>query len=893
MMKRFERSRWAWVPAVCGLWVACSLVGVSPLLADEPDPEKLEFFEKRIRPLLVGQCHACHAAETKPAGGLRVDDFHGLLAGGNSGAGIVPGKSDESLLIQRVTDPNENRRMPREGRSLTEEEIADLRYWIEDGAAWPPQEIPEDFTGQEESWYAQLREDHWAWQPLGQFEVPQPSNRQWARDAIDQFVLARLEAAELKPVGDADKLALLRRVTFDLTGLPPTEQEIDSFLEDESSQAWERVVDRLLASTAFGERWGRHWLDVARYAESTGPSRNIPYPFAWNYRDYVIDSINADIPYNRFVQEQIAGDLLPAETDQQRDRLAIATGFLALGVKDVNQRFENRFDMDNVDDQIDVVTRSILATTVTCARCHDHKFDPIPTTDYYALAGIFTSTVNAAGVRNQMGGSGMAYYVPKKLVHLRRELPEPPADVVEELTAKVAKAKEAWDAIRGTPEGLKLRPNGQPFQRRFRITYENLQAELNALTDRPSRGGAVHGARDAETIADAHVRIRGETEQLGPLVPRGFLTAFEVPDAPEVNPEQSGRLELAQWLISRQNPLTPRVAVNRIWHHLFGRGLVSTVDNFGYNGNVPTHPELLDYLASQFVEDDWSLKRLIRRLVLTRTYQLSAEVGQQQLAVDPANRLLWRHSPRRLSAEEIRDSILAASGQLDPQRPEGSPTAALPMREIRDDGPEANQLREAADRSRYRSVYLPLLRGIIPRPLEVFDPVEQTLVTGARQNTTVPSQALFLLNSTFVRWQSLELAQRLQADMGQDDSERIRTAYRLILGRHPDSWEIEAARDFIANYSQLFNGDSQTFPITQPLAVNAEPGHAEVAGVRPTTARTETEDTVPDAGASDGESDEEVTSISDAAVVAADSETQAWLAFLQALFGSAEFRHTR
>lgn len=409
----------------------------------------------------------------------------------------------------------------------------------------------------------------------------------WARDTIDQFILAKLEENQLSPVGDADKVTLIRRVTYDLTGLPPKPEEVYAFLKDTSDNAFAKVVDRLLQSQQFAEQWGRHWLDVARYGESTGPSRNIPYPHAWKYRDYVLDAVNRDIPYDQFIREQIAGDLLPAESSAERDRLLTATGFLALGVKDVNQRFKVRFTMDNVDEQIDAVTRSILGLTVSCARCHDHKFDPIPVTDYYALAGIFTSTDHCAGVRNKMGGGGLDYYDPAMLVKLASDAPPVPEGDVEKLKAQVAEAKEAWDKIRGTPEGLARGANGQPKQRAFRVKFDRLQGDLLALTDPAARGHAVHGVRDATTVADTEVRIRGEAERLGPTVPRGFLSAFQVPGTEPVNPQQSGRLELAKWLTSANNPLTGRVIVNRVWQSLFGTGIVNTVDNFGINGGQP------------------------------------------------------------------------------------------------------------------------------------------------------------------------------------------------------------------------------------------------------------------------------------------------------------------
>ncbi|RYD68899.1 MAG: DUF1549 domain-containing protein, partial [Verrucomicrobiaceae bacterium] len=383
---------------VLALTLACfaTLQGARAESPEHGAASDAAFFEKKIRPLLADRCYSCHSADTKAEGGLRLDDRNGLLTGGDSGPAIVPRDLAKSLLLQRVQHANPKRRMPKEGDLLTDAELADLTAWISGGAAWPAERVPASI-GRTRAWHTELKAQHWAWQPLKDPAVPAVNDAAWPSDDIDRFVLAQLEAKKLPPVPAADPTTLIRRITFDLTGLPPTPAEIDAFVQDPSPDAVERVVDRLLDSPQFAERWARHWLDVARYGESTGPSRNIPYPHAWKYRDYVIDAINRDLPYDRFIQEQIAGDLLPAETPAERDRLATATGFLALGVKDVNQRFKVRFIMDNVDEQIDTVTRSTLGLTVSCARCHDHKFDPIPVTDYYALAGIFTSTEDGAG----------------------------------------------------------------------------------------------------------------------------------------------------------------------------------------------------------------------------------------------------------------------------------------------------------------------------------------------------------------------------------------------------------------------------------------------------------------------------------------------------------------
>ncbi|MFM7073905.1 MAG: DUF1549 and DUF1553 domain-containing protein, partial [Planctomycetota bacterium] len=687
-------------------------------------------------------------------------------------------------------------------------------------------------------------------------------------------VYAGLAARGLSPSPPADRRTLIRRLYYDLTGLPPTPEEVAAFIADTDPRAWERLIDRLLASPQYGEQWGRHWLDVARYGESTGPSRNIPYPHAWRERDYVIDAISRDVPFNHFLREQIACDLLPSTSDDERNRRLIATGFLAIGVKDVNQRFPIRFQMDNVDEQIDVVTRSVLGLTVSCARCHDHKFDPVPQADYYALAGIFTSTEMHAGLRSQMGGSGLAYYVPKKLIVLHGELP--PADPAEvaRLTAEVKVAKDKWDAVRGTAEGLKPGPNGVPFQRTLRIELDKLQLQLNALTDPAERGLAAHGVRDAEKIGDTELRVRGEAEKVGPIIPRGFLTALPVPNAPGVNPAQSGRLELAQWLASDANPLTPRVFVNRVWSKLFGRGLVGTVDNFGVTGDAPTHPELLDHLASGTVADGWSLRRLVRRLVLTRAYQLASTSTPAHFARDPENRWQWRHAPRRLTAEEIRDSILAASGQLVPSRPEASPARKLRMVEMRDNGPEAKSLHEQANTSLVRSVFLPQLRGVTPANLAPFDPVEQTLVAGSRDTTTVPGQALYLLNAPFVQRQAHALAKQLLEGV-RSDRERLQEAYRRVLNRAPSDAELTRADAFLADYSANYSDSPTLVASTAPT---------------PTAANESTNQLPPE---NPDEADQSTLAIRDELTRPADPRTAAWLAFTQSLFASAEFRYVR
>jgi hypothetical protein len=816
---------------------SAGVAGTARAAADD-SPAALEHFEKKVRPLLVDNCYNCHSANTNAKGGLRVDDRNGLLSGGNAGKAVIPGKPDDSLLLKAVLQSGDLKMPPK--KHLTDEQIADLRQWIADGAAWPEVRVPKFvLSDKPNEKYEALKKQHWAFQPVAEVKVPAVADAAWPKDDVDRFVLAKLEARGLKPTGAADRVALIRRVTFDLTGLPPTPEDVAAFVADSSAGAFEKVVDRLLASPAFGEAWGRHWLDVARFGESTGGPRNIPLPHAWRYRDYVIDAFNADKPFDRFVKEQIAGDLLPAHNQKQRDEQLVATGFLALGVKDVNQRFKVRFVMDNVDEQIDTVSRSVLGLTASCARCHDHKFDPIPQKDYYGLAGILTSTDLCGGVRNKMGGGGLDYYDSTMLLPIgdRSKVAAAPAEKVEVLKKELDAARAAWNKIRGTPEGTAKGPDGFPVQRPYRLKMEKLQAELGALTDPTANGPVAFGVRDAKEVADTELRVRGEAEKLGPVIPRGFLSAVPVADAKPVNPAQSGRLELAEWLANPKNPLTTRVAVNRAWHHLFGQGIVTTVDNFGVTGDAPSHPELLDHLATRFVADGWSLKRLVRSLVLTRTYQLSADASPEALAADPGNKLLWRHVPRRLTAEEIRDATLAASDQLSRYRPDGSPAAELPMVEQRNNGPEAARFGALAKASTSRSVYLPQVRGWVATALEVFDYGDQGMVNGSRDTTTVAPQALYLLNDPFVRRQAIAVAERVVKRETLDDAGRIDWTYRLTVGRSPTAAEVEQAKAFLSDF-EATTREAWAAEATakaeavkaEAVAAKAEPATADAAG---------------------------------------------------------------
>lgn len=787
---------------------------------ESPAPADIEFFEKKIRPILVDNCYVCHSEHHKEAGGLRVDDYRALTGEGRGGRAVVPGDSANSLLVQRITESDDKRIMPPDHR-LSDEQIESIKIWIDRGAAWPPLVIPEGVDQTLEAGKLpneDLKEQHWAWQPLTTPEAPESGYKafggDWSKTEVDAFVAAKLEEKNLQPVGDASRRTLLRRLTFDLTGLPPTEEEMLAYLLDDSPNATEIVVDRLLASKAFGERWGRHWLDVARYGESTGSARNLPYPHAWRYRDYVINAFNEDKPFDHFLREQIAGDLLEASTPEEKHQQHIATGFLALGVKDVNQRFKVRYEMDNVDEQIDTVSRAVLGLTVSCARCHDHKFDPISTHDYYALAGIFTSTDYQDALRNLMGGGGLAYYVPEKLIPLYDPAK---GEITPELQAKIDAKKADFEEARTKFQSIRdsVKPADRDAEftqklQRARQAMNRKQAELVAMTDIAALGPVAIGVKDAKQIGDTEIRIRGEAEKRGPVVPRGFLSVLDFIESPSIPADQSGRAQLAEWLTHEQNPLTRRVIVNRIWTHLFSEGIVRTVDNFGATGDLPTHPELLDFLANKFVQDGWSHKKFIKYLVLSKTYQMSSQASDAALASDPSNKWLWRHSPRRLDAEEIRDSMLKLAGTLQESVDTKPVSSELQVIEIRNNGNEAKRILESAANSYNRSIYLPMVRGILPDVLNVFDFAEQGMVTGRRTNTTVAPQALFLLNDSFVRNNANALAEKLLAEQLPEGSsvladdrllkELVIQAYRKVLQRQPNDVEVHRSLVFLQDY---------------------------------------------------------------------------------------------
>jgi hypothetical protein len=889
--------------------------------ADSSAADGVAFFEKSVRPLLVKHCYECHSEEAgKQKGGLLLDRKEGWGKGGDAGPALVPGKPAKSLLMHSVRYEDEDLQMPPKSK-LPPEDIRILEQWIAMGAPDPRVESMAAASTKKTIDFAAARQG-WAFRPLQKTTPPVVKQQDWPRKELDAFILAELEAKKLTPAADSDRLTLMRRLSYDLTGLPPSDESDTSDLSD--------YVEKLLSSPQFGEKWGRYWLDLARYADSNGGDRNYTFYQAWRYRNYVIDAFNHDKSFYEFIREQIAGDLMPAKTPEQRRSQMIASTFLALGPKMLTERDKEKLHLDTVDEQIDTIGRAFLGLTVGCARCHDHKFDPFSQQDYYALAGFFRSTEVVMGTRN--GCVNVASWVEQALPQ-----PEPAftelkqkverlelamrlkveRDFMETVAGKTALTKlplagviydEAsaelvgdWKQsslsknrfgdfyIRNDKQGQGIKkavfrgalpetgiyevrlayPAKANCDKRVPITVEAFDGVHEILFDqtkKPSigglfepigrfhfeKGGRVNviigtqgtkdhvivdavqfisekdierestalamangsstgdplllmdnaaltkeldkqvnalkdaelamAPRDARDAGDIHLRVRGEVNQLGPKVPRSFPSVLHSGKAPKIATGSSGRLQLAAWMTSTENALLDRVIVNRLWAQLFGRGIVGTVDNFGVQGEKPTHPALLDHLAAKFRASGGSFKSLIREMVLSRTYQLAAEAKSPRTIADPENRLFGRRSYRRLTAEEIRDSLLFLTGEL---KLEQAAATALTY------GVDLDKPMKF-DQELRRSIYLPVARNNLAPELEIFDVANPEMVSGDRPLTTVPTQALYLLNSPFLQKQGATLAQQAYAQ-----ADPVTWLHETILGRAPTATAAKRANDFI------------------------------------------------------------------------------------------------
>ena len=668
-------------------------IAAVPTYAEQLTPDELKFFEAKIRPVLIRECYGCHSNQSgNVRGGLRLDTKELMLIGGSSGPAIVPGDLEESLLFNAMV--HEDFVMPPK-RKLSGSVIADFREWIEMGAPDPRvnqiSKVQSSITTED---IDNARNTFWAYQTPKKQQPPRVTDVEWSATSIDRFILADLEQAGIEPAQDAEAYRVLRRLCFDLIGLPPTPQQVEYFeakWQSSPEQAITHVVDNLLRYEQFGERWGRHWLDVARFAESTGREVNQTYPHAWRYRDFVIDSFNADKPFNQFVKEQVAGDLLPAKSDEQWASNLVATTFLAMGPKNLNERNRVQFAADQIDEQIDATTRVFLGTSVACARCHDHKFDAIPQTDYYALAGVFANSNTYWGSPPSEFGTFSTAQARRNssLLLLPIEDPNPYdprytaielADLRAEITSTIEEASQSRrDRASGKIEAQDAVRN--------RLRTANRLATLSTKLAVVDENGNPHsycmGVQENSKPGDLRLLVRGEIDQPAQTVPRGFPKVLCSTPA-RITDGSSGRLEFANWLGSEDNPLTARVMVNRIWQHMVGQGIVTSTENFGVTGQSPSHPALLDYLAVEFMESGWSVKSLIREIANSRTYRMSTAYDEHHHEYDPENALLWRANTRRLDAEAIRDAMLSISAEIELDRPRGSEVAEAGYVRVRD-----------------------------------------------------------------------------------------------------------------------------------------------------------------------------------------------------------------
>lgn len=875
-----------------GWWNILPFVMVCFWVTSSPASDPIDF-NRDISPILSNHCYECHGPDQQNVKGkLRLDSRAHMDKGGKSGKPLLtPGNPDQSELIARILseDPDSQMPPPEKNNPLSPEQTEKIRLWVKSGASY---------------------QSHWAYHPIEKPEIPKVQNRSWPANPIDYFVLHQLEKNDLAPAREADKRTLLRRVYLNLIGIPPTTEEMAQFLGDESGRAWMKVLEDLLGRHEFGQKWGRHWLDVVRYADSNGSDENHSYPHAHHYRNYVIDAFNQDLPFDRFIMEQLAGDLVAPE---KHSELITATGFLAIGTKILAEQDPVKKLADTVDEQIDTFSKTFLALTVSCARCHDHKFDQIPTTDYYALAGIFhSSSIHDGDVKDAQylkremeftkrkseitqhldsinhvltgnanensitsreaesfsrgnvtidkdnygkgigiisdpgGGDNYAEYDLENypagtyMLELRyAALQSRPGKIL--LNSKViadnalARVTGGWmpenqkwhmEGIIHLQDGVNVlrfesKPNMSHIDK-WRITRlmgtseeiekllnrrKDIESKLAQLTENAPSPRKVMAVMDGKPH-NSHVHIRGDFNNPGNEVPRSAPLGFGFREYPITPDSSSGRKQLAQWLAHPENPLTARVMVNRLWHWHFGRGIVDTPNNFGVKGGRPTHPELLDYLAWKLISSGWSLKAVHREIINSKTYRMASGITSEIAEkTDPENRFLWRQFRRRMDAEVFRDSILAVAGKLD-TRLGGGEMKVVSANPSPTDLVKNQNFYETSPR---RSVYLPIVRSNIYDLFSLMDFPNSTVSIGKRNTTTIPTQALMMMNSPFFIDQAGHIAGMIAnvSDPSQDRNSFIHRLYQHVLTRPPTEMELQWVSDFVSRFSDPDVVDSQ------------------------------------------------------------------------------------
>jgi hypothetical protein len=816
MITPLHRRTWLWLSVPLLAIIVGSASALFGSGTANPPAKADAAMEKRVRALFAEHCYRCHSHQAgKSKGDLMLDSMASMRKGGKTAPAVVPGAPGQSLLIKAVLQIDDDLKMPRDGK-LADAEIALLRDWIKAGAPWtetagkPGLRLPGQITDADRK--------YWAFQPVRAVTPPDVKDAAWARNPIDRFIRHRLDAEGLNPSPTAERRALVRRIYFDVTGLPPTLAEVEAFVGDSAVNAVEKLVDTLLASPRYGEQMARHWLDLVRYAESDGFRQDAYRPNAWRYRDYVIRAFNTDKRYDRFVREQIAGDELDADDAD----CAIASGFLAHGIYEFNQR-DVRTQWENMLGEVTDVTADVfLGLGFACARCHDHKYDPILQKDYFALQAFFAPLMPAENVpllsRAQRADHDRQQAVwLGKTAKVRAEIAKVEADertksiasmvgkfppdikamiqkpAVERTPLEQQLATLAYRQIDGDLAGLRGRMKGDAKTRLVELSKE--LAKFDA--DKPAACGVAFAVRDCGTTAPPTLIPKRKRPPIEPAIPT-VLGSAPSPIAPPPGMHSTGRrLALANWLTRPEHPLVARVIVNRVWHQHFGRGLVATPNDFGNLGDKPSHPELLDWLADRFVKDGWSFKKLNRLILTSQTYRQSATApaSEAALKLDPENRLLWRMTTRRLAAEQIRDAILSVTGKLD----------------LKAGGPSADA------KSPRRSIYTKVLRNSRDPLLDVFDPAETFTSTAQRNVTTTPTQALLMLNSPFMQQQAQAFAARLLKEAPANDEGRIDAAFRLVFGRAATVQQKEQVRAFLAEQAKRLPATAEA-----PRAVLAE-----------------------------------------------------------------------
>jgi hypothetical protein len=820
----YHRKSWI-LTGVTGLGIAASLLiqsggaGADKPAASKADPkgkvtgEDALFFKKDVLPLLTTRCFKCHGGG-KVKGELRLTSRDAILKGGETGPAVSLEQPAASLLLKAI-NYKDDLEMPPDGR-LPPKAVEILTRWVKKGIPWDPGTVIAGATEKKGGAVTKEARNYWAYRPVKRPSLPNIKDRGWVSDPIDAFILARLEAKGLGPAPPADPTALVRRVYYDLTGLPPTPREVDAFVADPSPPAYERLIDRLLASPHHGEKWGRHWLDLVRYAETNGYERDSPKPYAWRFRDYVVRSFNADKPFDRFVEEQIAGD----EIDRDNPDCVIATGYYRLGIWDDEPADRVQAPFDELDDIVATTSQVFLGMTMNCARCHDHKIDPIPQKDYYRMVAFFRDIPSYGGssILTDIAAPALRAGYEKALqkrkvrkAELALAMKKIEDAAIVKMPAEDQRAAEGPDRKRVLARKLKrfLTPGNAD-------AYAKLKREFEALRKEPEPASAMAlSVNHCRTHPpETHVLVRGNAHVPGPKVEPAFPEVLGTPPpvipAPARQARSSGRRTvLARWIASAENPMTARVLANRLWQYHFGRGIVVSANDFGKFGTLPTHPELLDWLASELVAGGWKLKRMHKLIMLSSAYRMSSRGSESGLRTDPDNAQLWRFNMRRLTAEEVRDTMLAVSGQLNPRM--GGPSVFPPIprdvlagQSVPGQGWGRSPPKEAAR----RSVYVHVKRSLLVPVLAQHDQADTDSSCPVRYTTTVPTQALGMLNGHFTNEQAAALAERLQRKAPDSLERQVHRAIRLTTGRNADDGEVKKDVAFVNRLRETLRLDA-------------------------------------------------------------------------------------